>query len=370
MKKNLFIKLSLLAVSVMLISWGSTGHFKINTAASLSYNPQMSQFSAWTSTLAEHASDADARKGWDPTEGPKHYIDIDGYQEFLATGRIPQTLDSVILIHGSAFVYDQGILPWATMVTFDSLKNCFARKDWDKAVLFASDLGHYVADGHMPMHITTNYNGQLTAGNYNIHSRYESIMINAYIDQISYAGADISVIPNVNQYIFNYLYSNFPYVDSVLAADNYAQTFGSTSSPAYKTALWNKTKGFTIHLFKNASHALTELIYTAYVQAGSPSMLPSSIFSPDARKSCSLDQNVPNPFEHSTTISYSLKANADLMLQVKDMCGKTVATIVNEHKTAGSYSFEWSPINMPSGIYYLVMKTNDAVQVKKIVLMN
>lgn len=370
MKKNLFVKISVLSISILLISWGNTGHFKINTAASLSYNSQMSQFTTWTSTLAEHASDADIRKSSDPTEGPKHYIDIDAYQEFIATGRIPQTLDSVILVHGSSFVYDQGILPWATMVTFDSLKNCFAREDWDKAVLFASDLGHYVADGHMPMHITSNYNGQLTTGNYGIHSRYESTMINYYIGQITYTGMDISVIPNVNQYIFNYLYTNYPYVDSVIAADNYAQTFGGTSSTAYKTALWNKSKGFTIHLFKNASHALTELIYTAWVQAGSPSMVASSIFSPDARKSCSLSQNVPNPFEHSTIINYELKKNADLLLQVKDVCGKTVATIVNEFKSAGSYSLEWSPENMPAGIYYLVLKTSDAVQVKKIVLLN
>lgn len=369
MKKNLFAKISVLAVSVLLISWGSTGHYKINEAASLSFNAQMSQFSAWTATLAEHASDADIRKGWDNTEAPKHYIDIDGYQEFLSTGRIPQTLDSVILIHGSAFVYDQGILPWATMIAYDSLRSCFARHDWDKAVLFASDLGHYVADGHMPLHITSNYNGQLT-GNDGIHSRYESTMINAYIGQITYTGMGITTIPNVNQYIFTYLYANYVFVDSVIAADNYAKGFGATGTTAYKTALWNKSKGFTIPLFKNASHALTELIFTAWVQAGSPSMVASSIFSPDARKSSTLGQNTPNPFRHSTTFSYTLKKNADLLLQVKDLSGKTVATIINEPKPAGSYSYEWVPENLPAGIYYLVMKTSENVDVKKIVLLD
>jgi hypothetical protein len=370
MIKKLFSKIFLLAISVVLISWGSTGHFKINQAASLSYNAQMIQFNAWTNTLAEHASDADIRKPSDPTEAPKHYIDIDAYPEFIATGKIPQTLDSVILMHGGAFVYDQGILPWATMVTFDSLRNCFTRHDWNNAVLFAADLGHYVADGHMPLHITSNYNGQLTTGNYGIHSRYESTMINYYIGQITYTGMDIAVIPNVNQYIFNYLYSNYVYVDSVIAADNYAQTFGTTSSTAYKIAIWNKTKGFTIPLFKNASHALTELIYTAWVQAGSPLMANSSVFSPDSRKFSSLGQNTPNPFEHSTSINYVLKKNADVLIQVNDIHGKTVATIVNENKSAGSYTLEWSPENMPAGIYYLVLKTGESVDVKKIMHLN
>jgi hypothetical protein len=369
LNKNILTKIALLAVSVVLVSWGSTGHYKINTEASLSYNTQMSQFLVWTSTLADHASDADYRKDTDPSEAPKHYIDIDSYPEFIANGRIPQTLDSVIMLHGEYFVYDKGILPWATMVTFDSLRNCFARLDWDKAVLFAADLGHYVADGHMPMHITENYNGQLT-GNNGIHSRYESTMINTYIGQINFQGMDISAIPNVNQYIFDYLYNNYTYVDSILAADNYAMSVsgGNTSSSAYKTALWNKTKGFTVPLFKNASHSIAELMYTAWVQAGCPEMSPTSIFEQDENSSVFLDQNIPNPFMNSTLIKYCVARNANVLLKVTDATGKFVETLTDEYKAAGSYSLEWKPQNLHSGVYYLVLKTNKSTEMKKMVL--
>ncbi len=171
--RNSFI----IALSLILMSWGYTGHEKISHEASLSFNQQMSEFNAWTDFLAAHASDADERKAWDPTEGPKHYIDIDNYQQFIDNGTIPQTLDSVISIYGYSFVYDQGILPWTTLIAFDSLRACFERLDWTKAKFFAADLGHYVADGHMPLHITRNYNGQYS-GNNGIHSRYESTMIN------------------------------------------------------------------------------------------------------------------------------------------------------------------------------------------------
>jgi hypothetical protein len=365
LKIHLLAKICLLTISVVLISWGSTGHYKINTCAALSYNAEMSQFTAWTLTLAQHASDADSRKSFDPNEAPKHYIDIDNYPEFILNGRIPQTLDSIIQAHGGSFVLGNGILPWATKVTFDSLRKCFERYDWDKAVLVAADLGHYVGDGHMPLHITSNYNPG------NLHSRYESTMIDAYITEINYQGAEISVIPDVNKYIFNYIYKNNIYVDSLIAADTYAKKFGSTSGAAYKAALWNKSAHFTIPLFRNASHALTELIYTAWVMAGSPSMLlHTSIFSPDAGKSSSLGQNIPNPFVHSTTINYSLTKNTDLLLQVRDAYGKTVTTILNEHKSPGSYSLEWSPENMSGGIYYLVMKTSESVQVQKIMFLN
>lgn len=354
----------------MLISWGGAGHYKISYASGLSFNAQMAQFNSWVSVLAEHASDADDRKSWDPNEGPKHYIDIDNYNEFLTQGRIPQTLDSAIAVHGAAFVYDQGILPWATLVTYDSLKNCFQRSDWAKAVLFAADLGHYVADGHMPLHITRNYNGQYS-GNSGIHSRFESTMINAYVSQITYPGSDIAEIENVNQYIFDYLYVNYTYGDSVIAADDYAKALaGNTNSSTYKQALWDKSKGFTTTLFKNASHALTELIFTAWVQAGSPQMEASAVSPVDPENSLFLGQNIPNPFKNSTNINYKIPKNAEVLLQVFDLSGKHIATLADGQKAAGNYSIAWNPENLKPGVYYLTLKSREIFEVKKMVVLN
>jgi len=96
----------------------------------------MEQFIAWAVTLADHASDADDRKDIDPNEGPRHYIDIDNYPEFIATGKIPQTYDSVVALYGETFVNDQGVLPWATLTAYDSLVNCFLRRDWQKSSPF------------------------------------------------------------------------------------------------------------------------------------------------------------------------------------------------------------------------------------------
>lgn len=370
MKKQLFSFIGLIGISFVLLSWGSTGHYKINTASGLSFNTQMSQFTSWITTLADHASDADIRKGWDPSEGPKHYIDIDNYNEFILEGKIPQTMDSAIASHGAAFVYDNGILPWATLTTFDSLKNCFERLDWAKAVLFAADLGHYVADGHMPFHITRNYNGQYT-GNTGIHSRYESTMINAYISQFNYDGAAISEIENVNQYVFNYLYSSYPFVDSVIDADNYAKALaGNTNSSVYKQALWEKTSGFTIPLFADASHALTELIYTAWIQAGSPLISPNFVFAPDSEYAFSLEQNIPNPFRSTTKITYHLLRNSDVLLQVFDVTGQSVATLVDGKMDKGEHSYEWSTDSIKTGIYYLILKTGNHSDHKKMVVLN
>ncbi len=368
--KRILFSITLPAVAVILMSWGSTGHYKINYDASLSFNEEMAQFFAWSTILADHASDADYRKDTDPTEAPKHYIDIDNYSEFVSTGRIPQTLDSVIAIHGSSFVYDQGIVPWATHIAFDSLKSCFERNDWDKAVLFAADLGHYVGDGHMPLHITANYNGQMT-GNNGIHSRYESTMINNHVDEIIYSGEPVEVISDVNQYIFDYLYANYVYVDSVLAADDYAKTFSSnTSSLAYKNALWDKTKTFTTILFKNASHALAELIYTAWVDAGSPSMSGFSDFYAGTKTAVHLGQNFPNPFSTSTKVDLIVGDQCKVTLEITDVNGKVIDILAKENLPKGTYSFTWLPQQKVNGIYYLILNAGTTHQVRKMLLLN
>jgi hypothetical protein len=261
----------LFTLCLFLISWGSVGHQTISYKVPNSFTSTMTGFSVWSDSLKLHASDADNRKNSDPTESPKHFIDIDNYAEFKTNGRIVSTYDSLIALHGASTVNYNGTLPYATRTTYDSLKNCFKKLQWHKAMLFASDLGHYVADGHMPFHITANYDGNLT-GNSGIHSRYETSLVSNYVNSLNtFQGSPVSYISNVNNYIFTYIYQNYHYVDSVIIADNYAKSLPGNSgySGTYYSALWSKTK-FTTTLFKNASHAIAELIYSAWTDAGSP----------------------------------------------------------------------------------------------------
>jgi hypothetical protein len=368
-KKKILIPLFVLS-ALLFGSWGYTGHYNISQRAALSFNAQMAQFAPWAEILADHASDADERKSVDPDEGPRHYIDIDNYSTFISTGRIPQTLDSVILLYGNSFVYDQGVLPWATLKTYDSLIACFTREDWDQAVLFASDLGHYVADGHMPLHITRNYDGQYT-GNNGIHSRYESKMINAYIGQITYNGEPAQNISNINQYVFDYIYHNYTYVDSVILADDYAKTFSTnTNSQAYKQALWEYSQGFTNTLFKNASHALADLIYSAWVEAGSPVMSPDGLNDKTTNPLAMQLQNAPNPFSYETHISFTLNNSREVKLEVKNAAGQTIAVLAKTYLSQGTHTSTWHAADYPSGIYFLVLQAGNETAIRKMVMSN
>ena len=345
-------------ICLFLVSWGSVGHQIISKKAPDSFPSVMTGFGVWSDSLRLHASDADNRKSADPTESPKHFIDIDNYTEFRSTGRIVSTYDSLVSLHGATTVSKNGILPYATRNTYDSLKNCFKKLQWHKAMLFASDLGHYVGDGHMPMHLTANYDGGST-GNNGIHSRYESDMVGAYQTNLNnYTGSSVTHVSNINNYVFTYIYRNYHYVDSVIIADNYAKGIDATYGTAYTTALWSKTQ-FTTTLFKNASHALAELIYSAWVDAGSPvfgsKTFPSAVNSPK-----SINVSVyPNP----TRGIVNLIGEDDIYkAEVTSIDGKVV----------GSYAVKQFDLShLSKGVYVLSIYSKEGlVQKEKLLIVN
>ena len=82
-----------------------------------------------------------------------------------------------------------------------------------------------------------------------------------------------------------------------------------------------------------------------------------------------LNQNYPNPFNPNTVISYQLSANSRVDLRVFDMLGREVAVLVNEFKSAGTHSVEFSASNIPSGIYIYKLDTGTKSLTRKMTLL-
>ncbi len=381
LKTRIFLPIIFIS-SFLFLGWGYVGHSIINYRTILSALPEMEFFNTWADSLQAHASDADARKSWDPTEGPKHYIDIDNYPEFIATGTIPQDFDSLVAIHGLSFVMDQGILPWAILKTADSIQAAFEINDMHKAMLFSADLGHYIADSHNPLHITRNYNGQYT-NQTGIHSRYESNLINTFQSQIIYDGDSLQYIDNLSDFVFNMIYENYQYVDSVLYADSVANAFaGNHTSSTYYNKFWEIAKNFTISLFQKASYRITCVIYTEWIDAGGLTNISDDKNYIDIPSGFSLSQNYPNPFNPSTKIKYTIpsviasetKQSQFVTLKVYDILGNEVATLVNKEQLAGSYEVEFSvgqdsSPDIASGIYLYKLQAGNYTYTKKMLLL-
>ena len=102
----------------------------------------------------------------------------------------------------------------------------------------------------MPLHLTRNYNGQYTNQS-GVHSRYESNMIGTYQQQIIYSGDTISYVSNMSDFVFEMIYANYKYVDSVLQADIIAKIMlVETSNSVIIKSLWEFTKGYTVKLLR------------------------------------------------------------------------------------------------------------------------
>jgi hypothetical protein len=78
-------------------------------------------------------------------------------------------------------------------------------------------------------------------------------------------------------------------------------------------------------------------------------------------------KNYPNPFNPTTTISYTLKENASVRLTVYDRLGREVKVLVDENQGAGTHTVEFNASNLPSGIYFYRIKANDKTEVKKMI---
>ena len=350
-----FTRFILLSVfCLFLVSWGAVGHRIINGKCPDSFPASMAGFSVWSDSLALHASDADDRKDVDKTESPKHFIDIDYYPEFNSTGRIASTVDSIIAIHGAAYITSNGSLPWATVNTYDSLVVDFRKLKWHKAMLDASDLGHYVGDGHMPLHLTKNYDGGMT-GQTGIHSRYETAMVSANSSSLSnYTGDPVKLISNINKYVFDYIYVDYKYKDSVLVADTYAKNLaGNTNSTAYTTALWSKAH-FTTILFHNSSHSLAELIYSAWTEAGSPAF-GSKVSTGVSNAAVSNVLVFPNP----TKGILNVIGDNIFKTEVSSITGSTMGVFYNKQLDLS---------NLSNGMYILSIYSKDGLLKKEKVL--
>ncbi len=89
----------------------------------------------------------------------------------------------------------------------------------------------------------------------------------------------------------------------------------------------------------------------------------------------SLLQNYPNPFNPSTTIKYSIPSAVgtgnipSVQLNVYDVLGREIATLVNEDKSPGNYSVTFNASKLSSGIYFYQLKAGSFVDLKKMILM-
>jgi hypothetical protein len=84
--------------------------------------------------------------------------------------------------------------------------------------------------------------------------------------------------------------------------------------------------------------------------------------------SFALEQNYPNPFNPSTVIKYSLAERSNVTLDVYDVLGKKVASLINSNQEAGTHQINFDASNLASGFYVYTLNTGNFTSSKKMML--
>lgn len=236
--------------------------------------------------ITEHAVDPDKRRYANKDEAPRHYIDADHYGEnpFKA---LPRQWRDAVKKYTEDTLQAYGIVPWHIEVMYKRLKDAFLRNDMDRILFLSAEIGHYIADAHVPLHTTKNYNGQLT-GQRGIHGFWESRIPELKADNYDYLVGRARLINDPLLFAWKVVEQSFSAVDSVLGFERKLNASfpsdrkytieqrGTTNvqvySEEYSTAYDKMLNGMIERRMRQSIIAVGSIWYTAWHNAGEPNL--------------------------------------------------------------------------------------------------
>ncbi len=301
MKKLLLLSIILLIYQTA-FCWGFYAHQKINYYAVFLLPPQMLLFYKQNiQFISEHATDPDKRRYAVAEEGPRHYIDIDHYGKYPFDS-LPRKWDTAVTKFGEDTLRAHGIVPWWIQTMKARLTNAFKEKDGAKILKLSAEIGHYIADAHVPLHTSSNHDGQLT-NQKGIHGFWESRIPELLAEkEWNFFIGKADYIKNTQDFIWKRVLESAAEADTVLRFEKLlSQKFSSDQryafeerngviqrqySSAYSKAYNDGLNGMIERRMRQSIYAVASFWYTAWVDAGQPdlSTLSNKTFSEEELK--------------------------------------------------------------------------------------
>ena len=196
--------------------WGFFAHKAINRLAVFTLPIEMIGFyKQHLPYITEKAVNPDRRRYAVKAEAPRHYIDVDHYGD-SAVYTMPRHWEDAVNTYSEDTLQAYGIVPYHIDRMTTWLIKAFQNKNAEQILRLSADVGHYIADAHVPLHTTENYNGQLT-GQYGIHGFWESRLPELFADQYDLLTGKAQYIENVPLHVWNAVIASHEALDSVLA---------------------------------------------------------------------------------------------------------------------------------------------------------
>lgn len=186
------------------------------------------------------------------------------------------------------YLSEHGILPWHLQKMQRDLTEAFRRRDAKRILRLCADMGHYIGDAHVPLHTTSNYNGQKTA-QHGIHGFWESRIPELFADEsYDYFVGKPEYIANTTDFFWKAVFDSNSMVDSVLEMERALHlSFPSDRQMCpdmrggkpvlapcrdYSAAYQDALQGMIERRMRAAILAVSCAWYTAWVDAGQPDL--------------------------------------------------------------------------------------------------
>jgi flagellar hook assembly protein FlgD len=128
-------------------------------------------------------------------------------------------------------------------------------------------------------------------------------------------------------------------------------------------------RGYEDDLFVNSINHYTNAWKFAQNMMGNKLRKETASIETNIPDKYGIEQNYPNPFNPSTQIQFQLPENNSVKLQIFDILGNLVTTLVDEQMEAGYHSVNWSASNLASGIYFYRMSSGTFIKTMKLMLL-
>lgn len=266
------------------VTWGFFGHRKINLLAIYTLPPPLHAFyRRHQKEIQELAVLPDARRYILDVEAARHYIDLDKYDLNQISF---SSWEQMLRKKSEDSLRKHGIVPWHIPIVYRRLVYAFTVKDTLQIIKLSAELGHYVADAHVPLHTSSNYDGQKT-GQGGLHSFWESRIPEILGNRLDQFSGPASFITNVQNSAWTWVLASHKQLPllfsmatqisaSLKESEKYSfeqkgQTLVKTPSLKFSLAYHKALNGQIESRFMAAVQHVGDLWYSAWLTAGQPS---------------------------------------------------------------------------------------------------
>ena len=265
--------------------WGFFGHKKINELAIYALPNELRPFyKSHSKEIIEWSVAPDQRRYVIAEEGMKHYIDLDLYDSFP----LPKYWNQAVEQYGKEYLEERGVVPWNTFFVYHGLVKAMAAKDYRRIIKISADLGHYIADAHVPLHTTSNYNGQYS-DQLGVHAFWESRLPELYFDTYDLFSKRAAYVEDVQEELWLTVNESNELLTPMLKLEaEITLKVGEDKKYAYMqkgkrvvrtpseyySSIYNKEGGGVVEQrMRTAIYRVSSLWFSAWIDAGQPELI-------------------------------------------------------------------------------------------------